>query len=152
MTSAHTIQPESLVAPGQLPGFDFQPQTRVVFGAGSLARLGELARELGGKRILLVTDPGLEAAGHPQRALTSLRAAGLEVFVFDGVEENPSTRHIDAALSFAKKHTIDLIVAVGGGSAMDCAKGTNFLMSNGGQMCDYQGFGKATKPMLPSDR
>ena len=63
----------------------------MVFGAGTLARLGELARELGGTRVLLVTDPGLEEAGHPQRAMASLREAGLEVFVFDGVEENPTT-------------------------------------------------------------
>jgi alcohol dehydrogenase len=56
-----------------------------VFGSGSLARLGEVARELGGTRVLLVTDPGLEAAGHPQRAVASIREAGLEAFVVDGV-------------------------------------------------------------------
>jgi alcohol dehydrogenase len=137
-------------APATLPSFDFQPLTRVVFGPGSLARLGELTRDLGGKRILLVTDPGLEAAGHPQRAVASIKDAGLPVFVFDGVEENPTTRHVDACLAFAKKHAIDFIVAVGGGSSMDCAKGTNVLLTNGGVMADYKGYGKATKPMLPS--
>jgi alcohol dehydrogenase len=137
-------------APATLPSFDFQPLTRVVFGPGSLARLGELTRDLGGKRILLVTDPGLEAAGHPQRAVASIKDAGLPVFVFDGVEENPTTRHVDACLAFAKKQAIDFIVAVGGGSSMDCAKGTNVLLSNGGVMADYKGYGKATKPMLPS--
>src|SRR5262245_36469110 len=90
-----------------LPAFDFQPQTRVVFGPGALSRLGELARELGGTRILLVTDPGLEAAGHPQRALASLQAASLEVFVFDRVEENPTTRHVDACLAFAKQYDVN---------------------------------------------
>jgi alcohol dehydrogenase len=137
-------------APATLPSFDFQPLTRVVFGPGSLARLGELTRDLGGQRILLVTDPGLEAAGHPQRAVASIKDAGLPVFVFDGVEENPTTRHVDACLSFAKKHSIDFIVAVGGGSSMDCAKGTNVLLTNGGAMADYKGYGKATKPMLPA--
>jgi alcohol dehydrogenase len=136
--------------PAPLPSFDFQPLTRVVFGPGSLSRLGELTRELGGKRILLVTDPGLEAAGHPEHAAQSLRDVGLPVFVFDGVEENPTTRHVDACLAFARKNLIDFIVAVGGGSSMDCAKGTNVLLSNGGQMADYKGYGKATKPMLPS--
>jgi alcohol dehydrogenase len=126
------------------------PTTRVVFGVGALARLGELARELGGKRALLVTDPGLEKAGHPQRAVGSLQDAGLKVFVFDGVEENPTTRTVDAALTFARKSRIDLLVAVGGGSSMDCAKGVNFLLTNGGRMEDYKGFGKATRPMLPS--
>lgn len=146
---ATTTQTENTLEPA-LAGFDFQPQTRVVFGAGTLVRLGELARELGGQRILLVTDPGLEAAGHPQRALASLKEASLEVFIFDGVEENPTTRHVDNALKFARKHQIDLIVAVGGGSSMDCAKGVNFLYTNGGEMADYKGFGKATKSMLPS--
>jgi alcohol dehydrogenase len=122
----------------------------VVFEAGALRRLGELARELGGKRILLVTDPGLEAAGHPQRALASLREAGLEPFVFDGVEENPTTKHVHRGVEFARQHQVNLIVAVGGGSAMDCAKGVNFLLTNGGQMIDYKGHGHASKPMLPS--
>jgi alcohol dehydrogenase len=137
-------------SPGPLPAFDYHPLTRVLFGPGELARLGGLARELGGTRVLLVTDPGLEAAGHPQRALDSLREAGLTVFVFDGVEENPSTRHVDNCLHVARSHRIDFIVAVGGGSSMDCAKGTNFLLTNGGAMADYKGFGKAAKPMLPS--
>ena len=137
-------------APVGPPTFDFHPLTRVVFGAGTLVALGELTRELGGKRILLVTDPGLKAAGHPQRALHSLEAAGLQTFLFDAVEENPTTRHVAIALEFSKKHEIDFIVAVGGGSSMDCAKGVNFLLTNGGQMSDYKGFGKATHPMLPS--
>jgi alcohol dehydrogenase len=130
--------------------FDFHPQTRVVFGPGSLARLGELTRELGGQRVLLVTDAGLKAAGHPARALESLRGAGLEAFLFDGVEENPTTRHVHAGLAFARQHMVDFLVAVGGGSSMDCAKGINFLYTNGGQMIDYKGMGKANRPMLPS--
>src|SRR5205085_2716634 len=137
-------------APTPLPSFDFHPLTRVVFGAGALARLGALARELGGNRALLVTDPGLEAAGHPQRAVASLGEAGVEAFLFDGVEENPSTRHVEAGLEAAKRHAVNLLVAVGGGSAMDCAKGINFLLSNGGRVEDYKGFGKASRPMLPS--
>ncbi len=92
----------------------------------------------------------MEAAGHPQRALASLHAAGLQTFLFDGVEENPTTKHVAAALEFAKRHQVDLIVAVGGGSSMDCAKGVNFLLTNGGKMSDYKGLNKATKPMLPS--
>jgi alcohol dehydrogenase len=135
---------------GVLPSVDWHPLSRVVFGPGTLARLGELARELGASRALLVTDPGLEAAGHPQRALASLKAAGLEVFLFDRVEENPTDRHVEAGLAVARTQRIDFLVAVGGGSSMDCAKGINFLLTNGGQMRDYVGFGKATKPMLPS--
>jgi alcohol dehydrogenase len=137
-------------SPWPLQPFDFHTATRVVFGPGTLGRLGELARELGDTRVLLVTDPGLEAAGHPQRAERSLRDAGLEVFVFDEVEENPTSLHVEKGAAFAKPLGIDLIVSVGGGSAMDCAKGINFLLTNGGHMADYRGFGKAKKPMLPS--
>jgi alcohol dehydrogenase len=133
-----------------LPSFDYQPLGRVVFEAGGLARLGELARSLGGSRALLVTDPGLEKVGHPQRALASLRDAGLYVALFDGVEENPTTRHVDEGLAVARSERVDLLVAVGGGSAMDCAKGINFLVTNGGHMTDYKGSNRATKPMLPS--
>ena len=130
--------------------FDFHIPTRVVFGPGTLGRLGELAREVGGTCVLLVTDPGLEAAGHPQRAVRSLQEAGLTVHLFDDVEENPTSKHVEAGAHFAKPLGIDLIVTVGGGSAMDCAKGINFILTNGGTMADYKGFGKAKRPMLPS--
>ena len=116
-----------------------------------MSKLGELARgEMGGTKALLVTDPGLEKAGHPQRATQALREAGLEVFVFDEVDENPSSRHVEKGLNFVRPHNVDIIVSVGGGSAMDCAKGINFLLTNSGQMADFKGFGKAKKPMLPS--
>src|SRR5579871_3039578 len=147
-THAGTVPTRASLWP--LPPFDYHPLTRVLFGPGTLARLGEVVRELGGSRVLLVTDPGLEVAGHPQRALAVLQEAGLSTCVFDGVEENPSDRHVEAALEVARAHGIDFLVAVGGGSSMDCAKGVNFLLTNGGQMIDYKGFGKATKPMLPS--
>ncbi len=132
-----------------LSPFDFQPLGRVIFGAGAIAQLGDAARPLG-RRALLVTDPGLNHVGHPQRAADVLRAAGLDVFVFDGVKENPTEHEVWNGVAAAKRHDIDLIVAVGGGSAMDCAKGINFLHTNGGRMADYRGHDKATKPMLPS--
>jgi alcohol dehydrogenase len=135
--------------PASLSPFDFQPLGRVIFGAGALPQLGEAARTLG-RRALLVTDPGLEHVGHPQRAAGVLRAAGVEVFVFDGVKENPTEHEVRDGVAVAKEHAVDLIVAVGGGSAMDCAKGINFLHTNGGRMADYRGHGKATRPMLPS--
>jgi alcohol dehydrogenase len=149
-SSPSVAGPDAAKVQASLPSFDFQPATRVVFGVGSLARIGELALELGGHRALLVTDPGLEAVGHPQQALANLRLAGLDAWIFDAVEENPTTRHVQAGLEKARELQIDLLVAVGGGSSMDCAKGINFLYTNGGSMADYRGFGKATKPMLPS--
>src|SRR5262245_1145437 len=135
---------------GALPAFDYQPLGRVICEPGGLARLGEAVRAVGGTRVLLVTDPGLEHAGHPQRAERAMLGAGLEVFTFDGVRENPTEREVDAGVVFARAHAIDCIVAVGGGSSMDCAKGINFLLTNGGRMADYKGHGRAAKAMLPS--
>ncbi len=78
---------------------------------------------------------------------------GLDVFAFDGVEENPTEREVEAGVGVRPKaRAIDCIVAVGGGSSMDCAKGINFLLTNGGRMADYKGFGKATQADAAVDR
>lgn len=132
------------------PPYDFRPLGRVVYGPGTLDQLGELTAELGITRVLLVTDPGLQTVGHPERAARSLREAGLAVFMFMGVKENPTEKEVDAGVAVARMHAVNGIVAVGGGSSMDCAKGVNFILTNGGRMPDYKGHGKATKPMLPS--
>jgi alcohol dehydrogenase len=129
--------------------FDYQPRTRVVFGAGALARLGELAHEHGARRVLLVTDGGIVAAGHVGRAVRFLEDAGCKVVIFEGVHENPTTRDVDACLQTARAAEIDFFVGLGGGSSMDTAKGCNFLLTNGGQMGDYRGVGKAHSPKLP---
>jgi len=129
--------------------FDYQPRTRVIFGADSLERIGELARDLGGKHVLLVTDKGIAAAGHPARAIGFLEAAGLHVTIYDAVRENPTTVDVDRCLEVARAANIDLIIGLGGGSSIDTAKGCNFLLTNGGEMKDYWGVGKATQPMLP---
>src|SRR5262245_60540209 len=129
--------------------FDAHPRTRLVFGPNSVERVGELARELGAKRVLVVTDPGIVSAGHALRVEHSLQEAGLGTVVFDQVRENPTTRCVDHCLKIAKAAGIDTIIGLGGGSSMDTAKGCNFLLTNGGQMKDYRGYGKASKPMLP---
>lgn len=129
--------------------FDFQLRTRMVTGPDSIQQLGQLASELGARRVLLVTDPGIIAAGHVKRGLEALDGAGIESHVFDGARENPTTDDVDAGLQIAKRYEPEMIVGLGGGSSMDCAKGINFLYSNGGQMKDYWGVGKALRPMLP---
>ena len=129
--------------------FDFQPRTRVVFGTGSLSRLGELARELGCSRALLVADPGIVAAGHVARADASLRDASIGTMLFDDFDANPDSAMVAAGAARAAASGIDSIVALGGGSSLDCAKGINFVLTNGGTMRDYRGFGKAAKPLLP---
>lgn len=129
--------------------FDFQPRTRVVFGAGVIERLGELARELSFRRTLLVADHGLVASGHVDEAVGPLEKAGVEVFRFHDFEVNPDTRMVETGAAHVSPLKIDSIIGLGGGSSLDCAKGINFLLTNGGRMSDYHGYGKATKPMLP---
>lgn len=132
-----------------LAPFDHQPRTRLIYGNGSLARVGEMAREIGGTRALIVSDPGIVGAGYVVRAVSFLVEAGLETRVFGEVRENPSTVDVDACVAVAAEFKADIIIGLGGGSSMDTAKGCNFILTNGGRMHDYWGTGKATKPMLP---
>ena len=132
-----------------LPSFDHLARTRLVFGVNSVQRVGVLARELGARRVLVVTDPGIVTAGHALRVEHSLQAAGLGVVLFDQVRENPTTRDVNECVRVAQAAGIDTLVGLGGGSSMDTAKGCNFILTNGGRMQDYWGVGKATKPMLP---
>lgn len=129
--------------------FDFQPRTRIVFGPDSILELGNLASELGARRALVVSDRGVIKAGHTQKGLDALNSAGIETILYDDVKENPSTDNVNEGAKIAQRHEIELIVGLGGGSAMDCAKGINFIYSNGGEMKDYWGVGKALKEMLP---
>lgn len=111
--------------------------------------LGNLASQLGCSRALVVSDPGIVAAGHAGRGVASLESAGLATRLFDAVHENPNTDDVETGLIFAQTVQPDLIVAIGGGSSMDCAKGINFLYTNGGRMQDYWGRDKARRDMLP---
>lgn len=129
--------------------FDWQHRTRLVVGAGSLSRVGDLASELGGKRALVVTDSGIVAAGHAERACDFLRKAGLAVAIDDDVRENPTTADVSRCVAMAREAGADILIGLGGGSSMDTAKGSNFILTNGGEMKDYWGVGKALKPMLP---
>jgi alcohol dehydrogenase len=129
--------------------FDFHCPTRIVFGPGRATELGALTAELGVKRALVVSDPGIIQAGHTGRCVELLNAAGVTTIVFDGVQENPTTENVDRGVEVARDYRPDVIIAVGGGSSMDCCKGINFVYSCGGRMQDYWGVGKATGPMLP---
>jgi alcohol dehydrogenase len=131
-------------------GFEFRAATRLVVGPGMVRRLGDIARGLGGTRVLVTSDPGVVRAGHTATGLESLRAAGIATAVFDGFGENPTTAHVEAGTAAAREFAPDLLVGLGGGSSMDCAKGINFLLSCGGRMQDYRGRDTATGPMLPS--
>jgi len=129
--------------------FDFELRTRVVFGESRFGELGALARELRFRRTLLVADRGMVAASYVARAVELLADGGVEAFAFHDFEANPNTAMVEAGLVFAASRDVDSIVGLGGGSSLDCAKGINFVLTNGGSMRDYRGYGKAQRPMLP---
>jgi alcohol dehydrogenase class IV len=129
--------------------FDFQSRTRLVFGEGSLDRLGALAVELGFRRTLLVADRGIISCGYVETATRLLSDSGVNVFTFHDFDSNPDASMIEAGRAFATSLEIDSIIGLGGGSSMDTAKGVNFLLTSGGAMQDYLGYGKARAPMLP---
>lgn len=136
--------------PEPIRGFEYRAETRLVCGPGTLGRLGDLARELGATRALVTSDPGIVAAGHATAGIAALEQAGIVTALFSGFGENPSTCQIETGTGLAREFRPDLLVGLGGGSSMDCAKGINFLFSCGGRMQDYHGRGRATGPMLPS--
>src|SRR6185312_6800196 len=133
-----------------MDAFDFSLRTRVVFGNGALDHLGSLARELGFTRTLVVADQGIVAAGLVERAAIILASAGIVPSFFHEFGANPDTAMVEAGRAHAASAGTDSIVAIGGGSSLDCAKGINFVLTNGGSMRDYRGHNQATKPMLPS--
>ncbi len=128
---------------------EFKSPTRIHFGAGALGRLGDIARELGGRRALLVSDPGLVCSGHVEHAAGVLKKSGLHVVPFHDFQEDPTEGMAERGSHVAGQETVDLLIGIGGGSSMDCTKAINFLLTNGGRMRDYWGYGKAHKAMLP---
>lgn len=130
--------------------FDLELRTRLIFGAGSFRRLGEVAKQLGFTRSLIVSDKGLLPTGAAARAKSLLAEAGIESWTFHDFDPNPDMQMVENGRVVAASHNIDSLVALGGGSSLDCAKGINFVLTNGGTMRDYWGFGKASRPMLPS--
>lgn len=130
--------------------FDLDIAAPVTCGPGAAGLVGEFASQFSSRRVLVVSDPGIQQAGHVELIVDRLHQAGNESFVFSDVPENPSDLDVQRGCRFAAPLDIDLIVGVGGGSAMDCAKGINFLLTNGGCIQDYWGMGKARRDMLPS--
>jgi alcohol dehydrogenase len=129
--------------------FQLKLPTRVVAGAGSFSRLGEIAAELRFQRAFLVADRGMEAAGYAARAAESLRERGIEVFSFHDFPESPDSSHAEGAHVAAAAFRADSIVGLGGGSSLDTAKAANFLLTGGGHMRDYRGYAKVSGEMLP---
>ena len=135
-----------------MTSFDYQPRTRIVFGPGRIETLGELASELGARRALVVSDPGVIAAGHTAKGMAALERAGIETHLFEGVHENPTTDDVAAGVKLARRYDPEVLIGLGGGSSMDCCKGINFVFTNGGEVKDYWGVGKALQADAADDR
>jgi alcohol dehydrogenase len=129
--------------------FEHASRTRLVYGPGTLSRLGELAKELGFRRTLVVSDPGIVEAGYAARASRALQAAGVEPHLFSAFDHDPTSAMAEAGLAAACEAGVDSLVGLGGGSSMDCAKSIGFLMAGGGHMPDYKGYAKARAPLPP---
>ncbi len=128
---------------------DLKCPTRIHHGPGIIHQLGDLISDWGCHRALIVSDPGIVATGHPDLAMEILQQTAIETELFTDVHENPSTTDVEKGTQVAREFQPDLLIGLGGGSSMDCAKGINFLYTGGGQMQDYWGIGKARAPMLP---
>jgi len=123
------------------------PET--IFGVGALLVAGQYASKFGMMRPLVVTDPGIVEAGWAGKVLDSLAAFDIEGVLFSAVSPNPRAEEVMAGAMTYMEHGCDGLVAVGGGSPMDCAKGIGIVVSNGGHILDYEGVDKIIVPMPP---
>lgn len=129
--------------------FDTRPSPRILFGPGRLAELSACVTSLGASHALIVTDPGIVAAGHVARAAAFLAASNIRTTVYQGARVNPTETDIETCRDYAHSISPGVLIGLGGGSSMDTAKGCNFLLRNPGRMADYQGYGLAKNAMLP---
>ena len=146
MTGFRPDRPETVFTYGA-PGLKF--------GIGARHELGHDLGELGARRVLVVTDPGVAATGAPAEVADALGRDGLDVVVFDRSRVEPTDASLVEAIEFARSEgPFDAIVAIGGGSSIDTAKAVNLLVTNEGDLLDYVnapvGGAKApTEPLLP---
>jgi alcohol dehydrogenase class IV len=125
-----------------------QPQI-IRFGVGALNTLADEANKLGGKRAIIVTDPGVYQSGLVGPVKEQLSKAKLSVEVFSEAEPEPTLTKLNAAAKELRKGNYDLLVGLGGGSSMDTAKGLSVLLAHGGDGQDYVGVDKVPGPGIP---
>jgi alcohol dehydrogenase len=131
-----------------MTAFSFYSPVKLVFGQPIAEVLPEAVAEVGAQRVLLVSDPGLAEIGLVQQIAELLRKACGSVTLFTEVQSNPTVRDVEAGLASAAQ--AEALVAVGGGSVIDVAKGIGLLATNGGSYSDYQWQGRPiTRPILP---
>jgi alcohol dehydrogenase class IV len=121
----------------------------IIFGRGMLSQVGACARRLGGRKVFLVSDKGLFNAGWVDQAMRSLLEAGLEFVYFDNITTNPKDHEVEDGFREYLRHGTDVVIGLGGGSAMDAAKAIAILVANGGRIHDFEGHDKITRPLPP---
>lgn len=121
----------------------------IVFGAGSRKAVANFASNFGARHVFLVSDPGVEQAGWLGEIRLILEAAGLRVTVFTGVSANPKVDEVMAGAELYRSNECDVIVAVGGGSPMDCAKGIGIVSAHGRNILEFEGVDTITIPAPP---
>lgn len=126
----------------------FIPTVNLI-GAGSVNEVGNKIAELGGKKVLLVTDKVLNKLGMASQVSKIIKKAGVDVEVFDGAEPNPTDQNVLAGLKAWEAAGCDSIVSLGGGSSHDCAKGIGLVASNGGKIQDFEGVDMSKNKMVP---
>ncbi len=133
-----------------LTNWQFHAPPRIVFGPGVVKTVGDEAKALGAKKVLVVTDKGVAGAGILAKVVDSLQAAGLETYVFDKVEANPRVGTVEAGYRLFAEKGCDLAIGVGGGSSMDSAKAICILARNPGPITQYEGANKYPHAPAPS--
>jgi alcohol dehydrogenase class IV len=121
----------------------------IVFGEGALDLSGRFARNLGGRRILVVSDPGVIAAGWTEKVHKSLEEEHLSVVVYGKVRPNPSTASVMEGASVFVREQCDMLLAVGGGSPIDCAKAIGAVVSNEQHVLEFEGVDNVSLPPPP---
>ncbi len=119
------------------------------FGRGSVRMLGPEVAKLGARRALIVTDGFLAGSGAADRVRAVLEASGLRCDLFAGVQPNPTVQVVEDCIGQARACGAEVLVAVGGGSAIDTAKAASIVLANGGRVEDYEGVGRSRKPGIP---
>ncbi len=145
---APPLPPGAPLRSGAVPQTFYNP-TRIVYAEGSAAQIGPHAAKLGAKKVMVLSDPGVVRAGLTKPAVASIEGTGLGVAVYDAVEPDPRIEIVERALEAFQSQGCDLLVAVGGGSAMDTAKACAVLATNPGTLRSYEGWEKFSTPPAP---
>ena len=129
--------------------FNFFVKSNIIFGRGAAEKLSDILKGYGLKKVMIVYDGGVKAAGIAGQIVAQVERTGIEYVIFDGVIPNPTNEVVENAAAIAKEEGIQGFVAVGGGSSIDLAKAVNVLMTNPGRIGEYGGMNMVKNPCLP---